>query len=439
MNRVEIVNLGGRTYQIETAGAAAIDAWLASAARSLNGDPDRDDLLLDFERAIGEKCEAGAVGGRNVVTTEQVAAILESLGTIEPSGVGELALASGQLPVDRTRRLFRLPDERMIAGVCAGVAAWLGVDVTVVRVLWAGLPILTLGLTDGASAPLFVGLYVVLAVVLPRASSPEAKAAARGRGTTAQDVLVQARSGAMPALSMVGTRIGSIIRLAMRVVKGALLLAITALLAAWVVGAGWLAVAGDPLLGAFGSEVSRWLVPAFFACLAVIAIAPLMAGAALLDHAIRASAEGRWPQGHLTAWLLSATGAWVAALGMAAVLIASIPGVRDVVPDGDGRIFFMGTTFCFVASLDSTHCRPGDELLIDRHNEPLLPAQPGRPRPPAPLPPIAPLQPETPAQPVAPVEQVPSVQPAQPVASPAESLPPAESEPPAEPPAGPVE
>lgn len=139
MRRVEIVNLGGRVHSVESDGAAAIEAWLDTAKMRLNGDPDRDDLLLDFKRAIGEKCHARLAAGSDVVTTDDISAILESLGTIEPSGepsgdgAGRLSSTLPQIE-EHPRRLYRLPDKRMIAGVCSGVAAWLRVDVTVVRV-----------------------------------------------------------------------------------------------------------------------------------------------------------------------------------------------------------------------------------------------------------------------------------------------------------------
>ena len=284
MKRVEIVNLGGRARHIESEGAAAIDAWLETARVRLNGDPDRDDLLLDFEHAIGEKCDACAAGEGDVVTTEEVATILESLGTIEPSGdSGDIDAPSATPPVEeRSRRLYRLPDERFIAGVCSGVAAWMRVDVTVVRVAWVALPILLIGLTDGASLPLSVALYALLAFVLPRANSPEANAAAYGYGATAQDLVVQARSGTMPALSLLGSRLGAAIRVALRIGRVMLLVAITAVLAVWVVAAGWLAIAGDPLLTAFGAQFSSWLVPLFLTCVAVILVAPPAAMVAIL-------------------------------------------------------------------------------------------------------------------------------------------------------------
>ncbi len=41
--------------------------------------------------------------------------------------------------------LVRSRDGRMLAGVCAGVADYFGVDVTLVRVLWAVVSVLTGG------------------------------------------------------------------------------------------------------------------------------------------------------------------------------------------------------------------------------------------------------------------------------------------------------
>lgn len=56
------------------------------------------------------------------------------------------------------KRLTRVEDGRMIAGVCAGLAKYLGIDATVVRLLFALLTI-------------FVGggilLYLILWLVMP--------------------------------------------------------------------------------------------------------------------------------------------------------------------------------------------------------------------------------------------------------------------------------
>lgn len=105
-----------------------------------------------------------------------------------------------------------------------------------------------------------------------------------------------------------------------------LLVAITAVLAVWIVGAVWLAVAGDPLLNAFGDDVSSWLVPLFLTCVAVLLITPPAALAAVIDYATRVKSGGSDQRRHLTIWLLAATAAWVAAFTVAVVVAASIPG-----------------------------------------------------------------------------------------------------------------
>ncbi len=65
---------------------------------------------------------------------------------------------SAQVPV-----LERADDERMIAGVCAGLARRLGVDTSAVRVLWAFLTVLSWGV--GALA------YGILVLLLPAAAA----------------------------------------------------------------------------------------------------------------------------------------------------------------------------------------------------------------------------------------------------------------------------
>ena len=55
--------------------------------------------------------------------------------------------------------LVRSRDGRMLAGVCAGVAGYLGFDVTVVRVIWAVVSVVT----GGAG----VLAYLVAWIIIP--------------------------------------------------------------------------------------------------------------------------------------------------------------------------------------------------------------------------------------------------------------------------------
>lgn len=78
-------------------------------------------------------------------------------------------------------------------------------------------------------------------------------------------------------------------------------------------------------------------------------------------------------------WLLSSTGAWVAAVTVAILIVFAIPGVRDVFSTGEGRIFYRGTTYCFVQGVDESHCQQGDEILRDNQYDDYYVYDQGRP------------------------------------------------------------
>ncbi len=58
-------------------------------------------------------------------------------------------------------RLYRSTTDRSISGVCGGVAAWLGLDPSLVRVGWVLLALVSGGI--------FLILYIVMAIVVPDA------------------------------------------------------------------------------------------------------------------------------------------------------------------------------------------------------------------------------------------------------------------------------
>lgn len=65
-------------------------------------------------------------------------------------------------------RLTRSTDDKMIAGVAGGLAAYFGIDPTIVRVIWVSLALF------GGTGVL---VYVIMAVVVPRDDEVEGGAA----------------------------------------------------------------------------------------------------------------------------------------------------------------------------------------------------------------------------------------------------------------------
>jgi len=66
---------------------------------------------------------------------------------------------------DEVKRLFRSKKDRMIAGVCGGLASYIGIDPTLVRLLFV-LGLFAVGGTFFA--------YIVMMIVIPEEPTPAA-------------------------------------------------------------------------------------------------------------------------------------------------------------------------------------------------------------------------------------------------------------------------
>ncbi len=88
-------------------------------------------------------------------------------------------------------RLYRSRDDRMLAGVCGGVADWMDIDSSLVRIAFA-----LLGITGGIG----LVLYIVMAIVVPEEPSDQAMPAGPGdAGATPPAAEASQPGGAGPA------------------------------------------------------------------------------------------------------------------------------------------------------------------------------------------------------------------------------------------------
>jgi len=199
MNKVITIHLDGIAYQLEEAGYDLLRAYLETAASRLQSNPDREEILSDIERAIAEKFRALLNSRKNVVVTKEVSDVLAEMGPIEAdTGTapghdagsadrpGATAEEQKAAPGAAPRKLYRIQEGAMLAGVCNGIAAYVNIDPTLVRLAFVLLTMLW-------GAGLLV--YVAMAIVVPEARSSEEKAAASGDPFTAQEFIRRAKEG----------------------------------------------------------------------------------------------------------------------------------------------------------------------------------------------------------------------------------------------------
>jgi phage shock protein PspC (stress-responsive transcriptional regulator) len=297
-----------------------------------------------------------------------VQGVLDPLGTIELPRVDAADQPTEQLAASATsgsswreRRLYRLTGEgeSMLAGVCSGLAAYLNIDVTVVRVLTVILVLATSGVA--------LIVYVAMAIVVPEADTPGMRAAGRGYGETAQELMSRARDGAGPALASLGSLIRRFWVAIAKVVRWIFLAATWLVLAAWGIGVSWILIDGEQVRSAFDDGTSRWMVALWVTCVAWIAVSVLL-GVAALVRRLTPGVDRRTPRFGAatgTAWGASVIAAFV---GLWAIPFTYSTQLRDA-RDGQGRVTLFGQTYCFVdpANSDpptaSERCHEGDEVV----------------------------------------------------------------------------
>jgi phage shock protein PspC (stress-responsive transcriptional regulator) len=208
MNKVITINLNGVAYQLEESGYEALRDYLDRAARRLDGNPDQGEIIADIEQAIADKFRAVLGAHKTVVVTKEVEAVIAEMGPVQdasesaaepaPGATGARAAGEGSGPSghqtpgaegtspDARRRLYKIMDGAKIFGVCNGLAAYFDIDVTIVRVGFAFLAFMW------GSGLL---LYVLMALILPKASTPAEKASASGGPSTAEDFVRRAKAG----------------------------------------------------------------------------------------------------------------------------------------------------------------------------------------------------------------------------------------------------
>jgi phage shock protein PspC (stress-responsive transcriptional regulator) len=202
MQNVITVSLNGNAYQLDETAYAQLAAYLDEAARALAANPDRAEIIADLEQAIAEKCARYLSTHKNVVTGGELEQVLAQMGPVDDTHAASGADAAASPKPESApgaatahaadssraapRRLYQISEGALVSGVCKGMAAYFNVDVTLVRVIFVVLIIITGGL--------WLLVYLALMILIPYASTSEEHAAARGLPFNARVLVERAKA-----------------------------------------------------------------------------------------------------------------------------------------------------------------------------------------------------------------------------------------------------
>ena len=156
MKEITRINLAGLPFNIEIKAHHDLEKYLQAVKKALAVD---DDSMKEIEARVVELLAERSISGERVIDASAVAAIKSQLGY--PNELAGESVASepiNELPV---HRLMRDTDHAQVAGICAGLAAFFGIDVVWVRLATVVLTFLTAGT--------MIPLYLVAWMVIPPA------------------------------------------------------------------------------------------------------------------------------------------------------------------------------------------------------------------------------------------------------------------------------
>ena len=168
MQRLSITaSLNGITLQFDEAAFARLEAYLDDARRTLADNPDQGEILADLEQAVADQCRRRLPPERQVVTLAELEPALEEIGSVQVPDDSP-APAPGPAPRSTRRQLEQVSEGALISGVCLGLARYLDVDATLVRIV----ALLLLFFTGGAMIIVYLIMMLLLPYAAPQPGAP---------------------------------------------------------------------------------------------------------------------------------------------------------------------------------------------------------------------------------------------------------------------------
>ncbi len=189
MKKTVTANLSGTVFHIEEDAYDRLQRYLGSIRDKFRGSGSMDDIMSDIEARVAELFTE-RLTGRNVVTLEDVEHVETVMGRPEDFA-GEEATADGAPKAKGPRahrRLLRDTDDKWVAGVLSGLAAYIGTEVIWLRVAFIAL------VYFGWGSPIL--FYLILWLLVPRAITAAEKLEMRGEPVTAENIKRMFEEGA---------------------------------------------------------------------------------------------------------------------------------------------------------------------------------------------------------------------------------------------------
>lgn len=210
MNEVTRIHLGRQPFTASIDAHKTLKAYIEAIQRQV----DDKDVIEEVELRMAELLTERGITGDKVILEKDVDYLKQQLGS--PKDFGENGDDANDEPSKQPggKRLFRDTDTAIVAGVASGLAAYLGIDGVIIRLLFV------IATVTGGWGLL---IYIVLWLLVPPAKTGSDRLRMRGESVTLNNLKevvdrADAKGAARRAGSTVAPVINSLSRIALKTV-----------------------------------------------------------------------------------------------------------------------------------------------------------------------------------------------------------------------------
>jgi len=185
MKKTITVNLNGKVFTMDEDAYRLLDNYLNNLRIYFRKEEGSSEIISDFEARIEELFSEKTRLGYEVITIEHVEAVIARVG--KPADFADRDEENEEESHlhfteqrDVKKRFFRNTDDKMLGGICSGIAAYFGWDVLAVRIIF----IVLIFATSGTIVP----FYLIAWIIFPSAYTAEQKLQMQGKPITVENI-----------------------------------------------------------------------------------------------------------------------------------------------------------------------------------------------------------------------------------------------------------
>ena len=193
MKETRQLSIGGYAFVLETDAAEELQRYMGDMEKHYLPQEGGKEILEGIEERIAELFLDKKL---NVISLANVQEVIAVIGRPEKIEAEEPETSGSDAPKSQ-KRLYRDLENKQVAGVCSGLAAYLNIDVAIMRLIWAvaAIVVFASGGRTGTWSLLIPFIYFVLWAAMPAARTAQDRWAMKGDGGTIKDIRRNVESG----------------------------------------------------------------------------------------------------------------------------------------------------------------------------------------------------------------------------------------------------